>query len=98
MANKFRKRSRADADLDSIWSYIAADSVKAADHLLDRIGGVFEMLVQNPLAGRERSELTKGLRSFAVANHVIFYFARPNGVEIVRVMSGRRDTTSEDME
>ena len=98
MANKFRKRSRADSDLDSIWSYIAADSVKAADGLIDRIGGAFEMLLQNPLAGRERPELARGLRSFAVANHVIFYFARSDGVEIVRVMSGRRDVTSDDME
>jgi len=98
MTNKFRKRSRADADLDSIWRYIAADSIKAADHLIDRIGVVFTMLVQNPLAGRERSELVAGLRSFTVANHVIFYFAQPDGVEIVRVMSGRRDITSDDME
>ena len=98
MTNKFRKRSQVDADLDSIWRYIAADSVKAADRLIERIGAVFEMLVQNPLAGRERSELVVGLRSFAVANHVIFYFAQPDGVEIVRVMSGRRDITSDDME
>ena len=98
MTNRFRKRSRADADLESIWRYIAADSIKAADQLIERIGGVFEMLVRNPLAGRERPELVEGLRSFAVANHVIFYFARPDGVEIVRVMSGRRDITSDDME
>src|SRR3954447_22070410 len=98
MTNKFRKRSEVDADLDSIWTYIAADSIKAADHLIERVGSVFEMLVRNPLAGRERSELVTGLRSFAVANHVVFYFARPDGVEIVRVMSGRRDITSEDME
>ena len=97
MTNKFRKRSQADADLDSIWRYIAADSIKAADHLINRIGVVFEMLVQNPLAGRERSELVAGLRSFAVAKHVIFYFARSDGVEIVRVMSGRQDIDSDDM-
>jgi toxin ParE1/3/4 len=66
MANKFRKRSQADADLDSIWNYIAEDNIKAADKLVTRIGAVFEMLVQNPLAGRERPELAQGLRSFAV--------------------------------
>jgi toxin ParE1/3/4 len=98
MTNKFRKRSRADADLDSIWSYIAADSIKAADHLIERIGRVFEMLIQNPYAGRERPELVEGLRSFAVANYVIFYFAQPDGVEIVRVLNGRQDITSDDME
>jgi toxin ParE1/3/4 len=97
MPNRFRKRPQADADLDSIWSYIAADNAKAADHLLSRFGKVFEMLVQNPLAGRERAELAQGLRSFAVANYVIFYFPQSGGVEIVRVMSGRQDITADDM-
>jgi toxin ParE1/3/4 len=97
MANKFRKRLQVDADLDSIWSYIAADNAKAADHLLNRFGTVFEVLVQNPLAGRERADLAPGLRSFVVGNYVIFYFARSDGVEIVRVMHGRRDITAEDM-
>ena len=97
MANKFRKRPRADADLDSIWRYIAADNVKAADHLIARIGSVFEMLVQNPLAGRQRAELGRGLRSFAVANHIIFYNAQPDGIEVVRVMNSRQDIDADDM-
>jgi len=61
--------------------------------LLDRIGDVFAMLVQTPLAGRERPELGRGLRSFA-----IFYIAPSDGVEIVRVMNGRQDIAAEDME
>jgi toxin ParE1/3/4 len=97
MPNKFRKRSQAEADLDSIWRYIAADNANAADHLLNRFGTVFEMLVQNPLAGRERADLAQGLRSFAVANYVIFYTPQSSGVEIVRVMSGRQDITADDM-
>jgi toxin ParE1/3/4 len=98
VANKFRKRSQADADLDSIWSYIAADNAKAADHLLNRFGTVFEVLVQNPLAGRERADLAPGLRGFVVANYIIFYFVRSDGVEIVRVMHGRQDITADDIE
>ncbi|MEA2889302.1 MAG: hypothetical protein QOI05_95, partial [Bradyrhizobium sp.] len=34
---------------------------------------VFEMLVENPYAGRPRPELEKNLRSFAVENYIIFY-------------------------
>ncbi|MDB5582157.1 MAG: Plasmid stabilization system protein [Bradyrhizobium sp.] len=97
MTNKFRKRSQADADLDSIWSYIAADNITAADDLIARIGTVFEMLLRNPMAGRERPELLPRLRSFAVANYTIFYFANLDGVEIVRIMSGRQDIDAEDM-
>lgn len=54
MVNRFRKRKQVDVDLDSIWSFIASDNVNAALRQIDRIGEVFEMLVQNPLAGRER--------------------------------------------
>src|SRR5712672_458851 len=97
MPNKFRKRSQADADLDSIWSYIAADNVKAADGLIDRIGTVFEMLAQNPRAGRARADLVRGLRSFPVGNYIVFYFVRSDGIEVVRVMNGRRDIDADDM-
>lgn len=97
MANRFRKRPRADADLDSIWNYIAADNVEAADRLIARIGTVFEMLVQNPLAGRGRAELAQGLRSVVIANYIIFYYPQPDGVEVVRVMHGGQDINADDM-
>jgi toxin ParE1/3/4 len=97
MPNKFRQLPQAERDLDSIWSFIAPDNVRAADKLVERIGKVFEMLVNTPLAGRERPELGRGLRSFAVGNYVVFYTAGPDGVEIVRVLSGRQDIAAEDM-
>jgi toxin ParE1/3/4 len=95
--NSFRKRRQADADLDSIWSYIAIDSVRAANEQIERIGDVFKMLVQNPLAGRERPDLQRGLRSFPVGSYVIFYVPLPDGVEVIRVMSGRQDIDADDM-
>lgn len=97
MPNSFHKRPQVELDLDSIWSFVAADNVRAADRLLDRIGDVVEMLVHTPLAGRERPELGRGLRSFAVGNHVIFFIAHSDGIEIVRVMNGRQDIAAEDM-
>ena len=56
------------------------------------------MLVENPLAGRERRELRANLRSFRVGNYVIFYVPLPDGVEIIRVMHGRRDIGADDMQ
>ena len=44
-----------------------------------------------PLIGRDRPELSPGLRSFVVGRHVIFYRRFGNGVEIVRVLDGARD-------
>ncbi|MET0221598.1 MAG: type II toxin-antitoxin system RelE/ParE family toxin [Tardiphaga sp.] len=64
MPNSFSKSSRAEADLDQIWLFIATDNISAADRLLDRIGQTFLMLADNPQAGRERPELGRGIRSF----------------------------------
>jgi toxin ParE1/3/4 len=96
--NRFRKAPQADDDLDAIWDFIAADSARAADKQIARIGEVFEMLLENPLAGRERRELRTDLRSFPVGSYVIFYIPAPDGVEIIRVMHGRQDIDADDMQ
>lgn len=83
--------------MDSISAYVAADNGRAAEELLDRFGKVFEMLVQNPLAGRPRPDLGQNIRSFAVANYMIFYIPQTAGVDIVRVMHGRQDIGPADM-
>jgi toxin ParE1/3/4 len=97
MANRPRKSPQAEVDLNSIWDYIAADNVKAADALLVRIEELFDMLAQTPLAGRARNELAMKLRSFPVGNYVIFYIPIPDGIEVVRVMHGRQDIDADDM-
>jgi toxin ParE1/3/4 len=95
--NRFSKRRQVDLDLDSIWNFIAEDSVGAADRQVARIGEIFEMLIENPLAGRERPELQPRLRSFPVGSYVVFYIPLPDGIEIVRVMNGRQDIGADDM-
>ena len=97
MASRIHERRRARADLDAIWTYISADSTKAADILLNRIGTVYEMLIGNPLVGRPRPDLGNNLRSFAVANYVIFYIPKSDAIEVVRVMHGRQDIDADDM-
>jgi toxin ParE1/3/4 len=97
MANRPRKRPQAEIDITAIWNYIAADNVKAADSLIDRIERTFDMLAEQPLAGRARSDLARNLRSFPVGSYVIFYFPVSDGVEVVRVMSGRQDMDADDM-
>jgi toxin ParE1/3/4 len=66
MANRPRKSPQAERDVASIWRFIANDSVKAADTLLDRIEATFDMLAQAPLAGRARNDLALKLRSFPI--------------------------------
>jgi toxin ParE1/3/4 len=97
MANEPRKSPQAEIDLTSIWDYIADDSVKAADALLDRFDRVFDMLADTPLAGRTRDDLASNLRSFPVGSYIIFYTPVSEGIEVVRVMNGRQDIDADDM-
>jgi toxin ParE1/3/4 len=96
MANKRKIRPEADSDLDSIWSFIAADNQKAADAMIDRITDTFDLLLAMPLAGRARPEFGENLRSIVVGNYVVFYRALSGGIEILRVINARRDIGDDD--
>ena len=89
--NQIRVAGKATADLDEIWLYIAQDNPDAADKYIRAIVARFPTLASMPLMGRERGELSPGLRSFPVGRHVIFYRPMDNGVEIARVLDGARD-------
>lgn len=41
--------------------------------------------------------LQRGLRSFPVGSYLVFYVPASDGIEIVRVMSGRQDIDADDM-
>jgi toxin ParE1/3/4 len=92
------KLSRAAAkDLEFIWFYTAERwSLDQAD---DYLGLIFEgiaLLEQNPLSGKDRSELRTGYRSVPVKSHVIFYRIKsPKLIEIVRILHERMDFGSQ---
>jgi len=56
------------------------------------------MLLTMPQAGRTRPEFGKNVRSFAVDNFVIYYVKVPEGIDIFRVIHGRRDFHPDDVE
>ena len=87
----YRLSSLAEQDLEEIWFYVAeAASPTTADRLIDAIFERFELLVEQPLMGRNRPEFGAGVRSFAVENHIIYY-RHGEGLLIARVLHGRRD-------
>ena len=54
---------------------------------------VFAMLGGYPPMGRERDDLSRGLRSFVHAPYLILYRPTPQGVTVLRVIHARRDLT-----
>jgi len=88
-----RLTSRAIADLDAIWLYVAtiSTSTETADRLIDAFTERFLLLARFPRIGRLRGELREGLRSFPVGEYVIFYRVDGEDVVILHVLHGRRD-------
>ena len=81
----------ARRDLAEIWSWIAVNSGRArADSVIERLRESCTLLAGNPLIGRERPEVREGVRSLAVAPHVIFYESNQRGVRVLRVIHGAR--------
>jgi toxin ParE1/3/4 len=93
--SQFRVTAQARADMGEIWLYIAQDNLEAANRVIDSITARFPMLADHPKLGRARDELSPDLRSHPAGHHLIFYRPMPDGVEIVRVLSGYRDLEAE---
>jgi len=82
----------AERDLDDLWEYIAADSVKAADKLIAEIFEAFEKLARNPGIGHKREDLTKfPVRFWPLGNYLIIHRAKASEVEIVAIVHAKRD-------
>lgn len=87
----YRVAPLARSDLDEIWTYIAADSVTAADRMMDRFQELFKMLGRQPLIGEARDDILPGVRSFPAGKYVIYDRPAGTGVQIFRVIHGARD-------
>jgi toxin ParE1/3/4 len=85
----------AEADLDSIWDYIADDNVVAADRVLDELNERFDLLSKNPEIGELQPHLADGsYRRFTCRNYVIYYRPLKDGIILVRVLHGAQDHES----
>ena len=82
----------ADRDLDSIWDYIAADDVDAADRWIDKLFDAFDAVGDAPGIGHKREDLTAyPVLFFPVGAYLVIYRATSRPVEIVAVTQGSRD-------
>lgn len=82
---------RARKDLVEIGEYIAADSPRAADRLIDGLMDRATLLSENPQIGSFRGDIAEGMRLFPVGNYLLLYREIASGIEIVRVLHGARN-------
>jgi toxin ParE1/3/4 len=80
----------AEADLEEIVDYIAADNPAAASEFVGRLEDLAVRLAETPGMGRPRPEFLPGLRSFKLGRYLVFYRVAAGGIEVVRVLHGAR--------
>jgi plasmid stabilization system protein ParE len=95
MLAQFQLTPRALDDLDGIWEYIAADSVKAANRVESAILAACASLARHPPLGSKRIEITLlPVRFWTVTkfpNFIVVYRPDTEPLRIVTVLHGKRD-------
>jgi len=88
----YRLSEEAQNDLKEISRYTQENwGNKQAKHYLVGLAAGFENVARSPKPGKAREEIEKGLRSFQVARHIIFYRKGTECIEIVRVLHASMD-------
>jgi toxin ParE1/3/4 len=81
----------ASRDLSAIVDYFAGENIEAGERLLQTFNQKCQQLVSFPNLGREYNNLRPGLRGLPLNGHIILYQTIDDGIEIVRVVNGKRD-------
>ena len=82
---------KSRSDLVEILLYVRRDNPRAARRLLDTIHDKLNLLAEFPGLGQPCDDLARLLRSFPIGNYVLFYRRMKDGIQLVRVLHGRRD-------
>ncbi|MDE3026908.1 MAG: type II toxin-antitoxin system RelE/ParE family toxin [Paracoccaceae bacterium] len=91
----FVLRPAARADLANIWTEGAATwGVAQADHYVDALFGLFDLLAAFPEMARERQEFTPPIRIHPGGAHLVLYRWEGQGVEILRILHGHQNLTA----
>jgi toxin ParE1/3/4 len=85
------RSSRAEQDLVDIWFQIAKHDERAADRILELIQRRCEVLLKFHYGGEACPAFGHDMRWFPAGNYVIFYRPAEDGIQVVRVLDGRRD-------
>lgn len=81
----------ASRDLQVITDYFAGENFDVGERLLQLFNQKCQQLISFPNIGRLYEDLRPGLRGLPFDGYIIFYQIVDDGIEIVRVVSGRRD-------
>jgi toxin ParE1/3/4 len=84
----------ASRDLDKIADYFAEYSLEAGERFFRAFNSKCQQLINFPNSGKSYESIRPGIRGLSLDGYIIFYKILDDGVEILRVVSGRRNFTS----
>lgn len=93
---RLERSDAAVADVDGLWTYVAQDSERAADQLVDRLDEAFQSLLAFPRMGLPRADLAPNLRALRVDNLIVFYRVEGDVLSVERILHARMDATRFD--
>lgn len=84
----------ASQDLNEIADYFTENSLEAGERFFRAFNRKCQQLVAFPNSGKSYAAISPGLRGLSLEGYIIFYRILNDGIEILRVVSGRRDFPS----
>jgi toxin ParE1/3/4 len=94
MTSRVIRSDRAEVDLVSLLVERAVrSSLRSAERLAAAIQNKCDHYARLPLTGIPRQDLSPGLRCFPVLPFLVFYRPIRDGIEVARILHGRRNIT-----
>jgi toxin ParE1/3/4 len=84
------RTARSDEDLIATWMHKAQENRGAAERILDAIAQRWGQLARHPQSGMARDDIAPGLRHLITGQYMTLYRIQDEGIEILRVIHGRR--------
>ncbi len=81
----------ASQDLNEIADYFAGNNVRYGEKFFTDFNRKCKQLVAFPHSGKSYEDIYSGLKGVPLSGYIIFYRVLEDGIEILRVISGRRD-------
>jgi len=83
------------ADLQTIYDFIASDSLESADRVAEEFFSAFDRLAALPQSGHSRPDLTsRDVRFWPVRSYLVIYRESADSVQVVAILHGSRDIPS----
>jgi toxin ParE1/3/4 len=84
----------ASRDLSEIADYFAETNMEVGERFFREFNRKCQQLITFPSSGKSYGSIRSDLRGLSLEGYIIFYRILDEGIEILRVVSGRRNLES----